>query len=154
MVFWAQFQLMLAPHFYAQVLRQIFLIYANILTLTLLMLWSISLLSSVLTLMLHNNFENTFFDSSGGPSSVSQLFYGVASPTHWLLYYYWLHCSQTTKAERLPNSFLFHRPSVSLLCHGPRLYNSSVFPRYIFPIILNLYYLPFMMQPQIFPKLP
>lgn len=152
MVLSAQFQLMLAPHFYACILRQIFLIYANILTLTSLMLWCISLLSSVLTVMLHNNFQNAFLDSSVRPPLVSQLL--SESCLSYPLTKLASHCSQPAKAERLPNSFLLQRPSASLLCHGPWPCSSSVFQRYIYPITINLHYLAFMMQPQIFPKLP
>lgn len=70
----------------------------------LLTLWCISLLSPVLTLMLHNNSGSVFLDSSLGPPSLSQLFTG--SCLSYPLTKSAPGCSPPAKAERLPNSFL------------------------------------------------
>lgn len=80
----------------------------------LLTLWCISLLSTVLTLTLHNNFETTFLDSLLGPPSVSQLC--TESCLSYPLTKLAPHCFQPAKAERLPNSSLLKDlciPSVS-----------------------------------------
>lgn len=117
----------------------------------LLTLWCISLLSPVLTLMLHNNSGSVFLDSSLGPPSLSQLFTG--SCLSYPLTKSAPGCSPPAKAERLPNSFLLKDLCILSVPRAITL-QLQCFSQVIFLIVLNSHGLALVMQPHVFPKLP
>lgn len=117
----------------------------------LLRLWCISLLSAVLTLMLHNNSGSVFLDSSLGPPSLSQLLTG--SCLSYPLTKSAPGCSLPAKAQRLPKSFLLKDLCILSVPRAISL-QLQCFSQVILPSVLYLHGLALGMQPQIFPKLP